>query len=47
MTFPLGPDELRYWSTSQRAWVQDAAAFDVWVGADSTARLHADFSVVP
>jgi beta-glucosidase len=47
VTFSLGPDELRYWSTSQRKWVQDAEAFDVWVGADSTATLHADFTVVP
>ena len=47
MTFPLGPDELRYWSTSQKRWLQDAAAFDVWVGGDSTAALHADLSVVP
>jgi beta-glucosidase len=47
VSFPLGPDELRYWSTSQRKWVQDAEAFDVWVGADSTATLHADLAVVP
>jgi beta-glucosidase len=47
VTFPLGPDELRYWSTSQGKWVQDAEAFDVWVGADSTASLHADMQVVP
>jgi beta-glucosidase len=47
VTFPLGPDELRYWSTSQKRWLQDAAAFDVWVGGDSTAALHADLSVVP
>jgi beta-glucosidase len=47
VTFSLGPDELRYWSTSQRKWVQDAEAFDVWVGADSTATLHADLTVVP
>jgi len=47
VTFSLGPDELRYWSTSQRKWVQDAEAFDVWVGTDSTATLHADFTVVP
>jgi beta-glucosidase len=47
VTFPLGPDELRYWSTSQRKWVQEAEAFDVWVGADSTATLHADLTVVP
>jgi beta-glucosidase len=47
VTFTLGPDELRYWSTSQRKWVQDAEAFDVWAGTDSTATLHADFTVVP
>ena len=47
ITFPLGPDELRYWSTSEKRWLQEAAAFDVWVGGDSTAALHADLSVVP
>jgi len=46
VTFPLGPDELRYWSTSRGTWVQDVEAFDVWVGADSTATLHADMQVV-
>jgi beta-glucosidase len=45
--FPVGPDELRYWSTSQGKWVQDAAAFDVWAGSDSTATLHANFEVQP
>jgi beta-glucosidase len=47
VSFPLGPDELRYWSTSQGKWVQDAAAFDVWVGSDSTATLHANLEVLP
>jgi beta-glucosidase len=47
VTFPLGPDELRYWSTSQRQWVQEGEAFDVWVGSDSRATLHADLTVVP
>ena len=46
VTFHLGPDELRYWSTSAKGWVQDAEAFDVWVGADSTAKLSAGFTVV-
>lgn len=45
VTFPLGPEELTYWSTNAQGWVQDAAAFDVWVGADSTAELHAEFTV--
>jgi beta-glucosidase len=46
VTFRLGPDELRYWSTAAKAWIQDAEAFDVWVGSDSTAKLNAGFSVV-
>ncbi len=46
VTFQLGPDELGYWSTSRKGWVQDAEAFDVWVGSDSTAKLSAGFTVV-
>ncbi len=46
VTFQLGPDELRYWSTNANGWIQDAAAFDLWVGADSLATLHAGFEVV-
>jgi beta-glucosidase len=46
VTFRLGPDELRYWSSSAGAWVQDTEAFDVWVGSDSTARLQGGFKVV-
>ncbi len=46
VTFHLGPDELGYWSTNAGTWVQEAGAFDVWVGADSLATLHADLVVV-
>ena len=46
VTFPLGPAELGYWSTNAGKWVQDAEAFDIWVGADSMATLHADLVVV-
>ncbi|NSW52884.1 MAG: beta-glucosidase BglX [Anaerolineae bacterium] len=46
VTFTLGPDQLRYWSTTASGWVKDAAPFDVWVGADSTADLHGEFEVV-
>ncbi len=46
VTFKLGPDELGYWSTNAGKWLQDAAAFDVWVGSDSLATLHADLEVV-
>ena len=46
VTFNRGPDELRYWTTSRKGWVQDAEAFDLWVGNDSTAELSAGFTVV-
>jgi beta-glucosidase len=46
VTFTLGPNELRYWSTSAKGWIQDAEAFDVFVGADSTAQLKGEFVVV-
>jgi beta-glucosidase len=46
VSFPLGPDELHYWSTNAGGWVQEPAAFDVWVGSDAQATLHAEFEVV-
>ena len=46
ITFQLGPDELGYWSTTAAGWLQDAAPFDIWVGADSLATLHMDLEVV-
>ena len=46
VTFPLGPDELRYWSTNANRWVQETAVFDIWVGADSQATLHAELEVI-
>ncbi len=46
VTFELGPEQLKYWSTNAGKWVQDAAAFDLWVGSDSRATLHAEFVVV-
>ena len=45
--FSLGINELTYWSTQARTWVQDASKFDVWAGSDSTASLHAEFEVIP
>ncbi len=41
--FTLGPDELRFWSPAQKDWVVEPEQFDVWVGEDSTARLHTEF----
>ena len=46
VTFQLGPDELGYWSMNAGQWLQDAAPFDIWVGSDSLASLHAEFEVV-
>ena len=47
LTFPLGKEELQYWNSQTRKWTLDAAAFDVWLGQDSTAKLHAEFKVIP
>ncbi len=46
VTFTLGPAKLGHWSTNAGKWVQDVAAFDIWVGADSLATLHANLKVV-
>jgi beta-glucosidase len=46
VTFQLGPAELGYWSTNAGKWIQEAEAFDIWVGADSLATLHAELTVV-
>jgi beta-glucosidase len=43
--FSLRAEELRYWSGATRARVLEAEAFDLWVGADSTAALHASFKL--
>ena len=45
--FSLTPEDLTYWSSATRNWVQDPSDFDVWVGPDSTAELHASFAVTP
>lgn len=45
--FPIGPDQLRYFSSARRAWVLDEAAYEVGIGGDSTCALEASFEVVP
>jgi beta-glucosidase len=45
VTFKLGPAELGHWSTNAGKWLQDAETFDLWVGADSLAALHAELAV--
>lgn len=41
--FTLGPDELQFWSPTMKQWVVEPEQFDVWVGEDSTAKLHDEF----
>ena len=41
--FTLKRSDLSYWSSADRKWVEDPADFDVWIGDDSTAQLHAEF----
>jgi beta-glucosidase len=43
--FSLGKDELTYWSTAKKDWVEEPAKFDVWVGGNSDATLHANFTI--
>ena len=45
LKFPLGKDELQFWSPQSKEWVVEPAKFDVWAGEDSTANLHAELSV--
>jgi beta-glucosidase len=45
LKFPLGKNELEYWSPEKKEWIVDPAEFDVWAGEDSTASLHAEFKV--
>ena len=45
LSFPVGPDERRYWNAARRDWVTDASTFDVWVGRDSTAPLTTTIDV--
>ena len=43
--FEVGPNQRRYWSAATREWTLDQSTFDVWVGGDATAHLHAEFTV--
>ncbi len=45
LRFTLGPNELRFWTPQRRAWGVEPAMFDLWIGEDSTATLHAEFEV--
>jgi beta-glucosidase len=45
LTFPVGKNELQFWSPQKKQWVVEPTEFDVWAGDDSTANLHAEFTV--
>ena len=45
LTFPLGKDELEFWSPQTKVWAVEPGAFDVWAGGDSRASLHAELVV--
>ena len=47
LKFPLGKDELQFWSPQDKEWAVERAEFDIWAGEDSTASLHAEFKIVP
>jgi beta-glucosidase len=46
LRFPVGRDQLRFWSPVTRTWVVEPGVFDIWVGDDSTAKLHAELEVL-
>ena len=43
--FMLKPEDLTYWASATRSFVQDQTTFDVFVGDDSTAPLTGTFDV--
>lgn len=45
LKFSLGKDELQFWSPQKKEWTVEPSTFDVWAGEDSTAKLHAEFTV--
>ena len=45
LTFPLGKNELQFWSPQTKVWAVEPSTFDVWAGGDSAATLHAELSV--
>jgi beta-glucosidase len=46
LKFPFGKDELKYWNPQLKQWIVEPSEFDVWAGEDSTASLHAEFTVM-
>jgi beta-glucosidase len=42
--FTVNSADFRFWSAAANGWVEDASAFDLWVGGDSNATLHTTFT---
>jgi beta-glucosidase len=47
LRFPLGRNELQFWSPQTKRWAVEPSIFDVWAGEDSAAGLHADLTIEP
>ncbi|HKN57372.1 MAG TPA: beta-glucosidase BglX [Gemmatimonadaceae bacterium] len=45
LRFRLGRDELQFWSPQTRRWAVEPSVYDVWVGEDSAAAVHAELVV--
>jgi beta-glucosidase len=45
LTFPLGKNELQFWSPQTKVWAVEPSIFDVWAGEDSMAKLHTELTV--
>ena len=45
LKFPLGKDELSFWSPRTQTWGVEPGTFDVWAGEDSTASLHTELVI--
>jgi beta-glucosidase len=45
LKFPLGKEELQFWSPQTKVWAVEPGKFDVWAGDDSTASLKAELTV--
>ena len=43
--FPLGRNELQFWSPQAKGWVVEPSVYDVWVGEDSGADVHAELTI--
>ena len=45
LRFPLGKDELQFWSPQAKRWLVEPGVLDVWVGGSSAAELHTELTV--